>query len=244
MLKSVNLIDAGLIDYKTCWDLQEKLFQDTIALKTANRNLPMAQQVVPPNYLIVCEHPSVFTLGKSGKREHLLISQSELLKHGIQYYPINRGGDITYHGPGQLVVYPIIDLDQFFTDIHKYLRLLEEAVIQTCHDFGIQTSRYEGYTGVWMDVMKPDLARKICAMGVRCSRWVTMHGLAFNVNVDLLPFNYIIPCGIEDKKVTSLHLEVFNQPNQILVKEKLLANIAHFFQMKFTRIPVSNFVNA
>ena len=197
--------DLGLIDYKEAWDLQESLLKESVDLKVANRinnsdNLPV-------NHLLFCEHPHVYTLGKSGKQEHLLLDDLQLTEVSATYYKINRGGDITYHGPGQLVGYPILDLENFFTDIHKYLRLLEEAIIKTCAAFGIEAGRNPGFTGVWLDADGPN-ARKICAMGVRCSRWVTMHGFAFNVNTDLNYFKHIVPCGIDDKAVTSLQQEL------------------------------------
>jgi lipoyl(octanoyl) transferase len=204
MTPEVEYIDLGLIDYKKAWDLQESLFKKIIDHKIARRtdeSLP-----VPKNYLLICEHPHVYTLGKSGKEDHLLLNASELDQHEATYYKINRGGDITYHGPGQLVVYPIFDLDQFFTDIHKYMRFLEEAVIRTLEAFGIHSGRVDGLTGVWIDYNLPS-ARKICALGVKSSRWVTMHGIGFNVNTNLNYFTHIVPCGIDDKAVTSMQKE-------------------------------------
>jgi lipoyl(octanoyl) transferase len=212
--KKVIVQDWGLIDYKEAWDKQEALFADTVKLKTEIRNrqtIPAGEEheeeTLTPNYLVFCEHPHVYTLGKSGKPEHLLLDENGLKEKKAVYYSINRGGDITYHGPGQLVCYPIIDLDNFFTDIHLYLRTLEEAVILTLADYGLKAGRYPGYTGVWFDADN-EKARKICAMGVRCSRWVTMHGLALNVNTDLSYFKNIIPCGIDDKAVTSMQQEL------------------------------------
>jgi lipoyl(octanoyl) transferase len=195
----------GKIDYKTAWEFQEKLFQEGVQQKIAIRN--GESTTLPKNHLIFCEHPHVFTLGKSGDRQHLLIDQSGLDEKEAQFYQINRGGDITYHGPGQLVVYPIFDLEQFFTDIHKYMRYLEEAVIRTIANYGIQGERCDGLTGVWIDSTTPK-ARKICAMGVKSSRWMTMHGIGFNVCTDLSYFNHIVPCGIQDKAVTSLANEL------------------------------------
>lgn len=231
----VNYQYLGLIDYKQAWDFQEIIFKNTIDLKLLNRDLPENEQVETPNHLIVCEHPHVYTLGKSGKRENLLISEEELNQRNAQYYEINRGGDITYHGPGQLVVYPILDLDNFFTDIHKYLRYLEEAVIQTLAEFGIQGERYEGFTGVWINVNSSN-PRKICAMGVRASRWVTMHGLALNVNPDIHYFSHIVPCGIADKAVTSMQRET-SQPLDIKqVESILLEKLEEIFGMQIAKL--------
>jgi lipoyl(octanoyl) transferase len=208
MQQTVKFYDLGLIDYKEAWDLQERELAETVRLKVANRELPLEEQSAPRHRLFFCEHPHVFTLGKSGAEEHLLADAAKLKEIGATYYKINRGGDITYHGPGQLVGYPIFDLDHFFNDIHKYLRLLEESIILTCADYGLTAGRIEGLTGVWLDIEKGNDARKICAFGVRCSRWVTMHGFAFNVNSDLDFFNRIVPCGITDKGVTSLQAEL------------------------------------
>ena len=204
-LPEVTIINLGLVDYKKAWDIQEKYFKQAIDRKIAIRNgenLP-----TPSNYLILCEHPNVYTIGKSGKEENLLLSSEEVKSKEASFYKINRGGDITYHGPGQLVVYPILDLDQFFTDIHKYMRFLEQAVINTLLKFGIQSSRIDGMTGVWIDSALPS-ARKICAMGVKSSRWVTMHGIGFNINTTLDFFSHIVPCGIDDKAVTSMKKEL------------------------------------
>jgi lipoyl(octanoyl) transferase len=197
----------GLIDYKQAWNKQEELFEQKATHKLDIRN-GVAPSSTITNHLIFCQHPHVYTLGKSGKLKHLLLDQDGLEKIGAVFYPINRGGDITYHGPGQIVVYPILDLEQIYTDIHRYLRTLEEAVILTLASYGIAAERYEGYTGVWLDADNPAKARKICAMGVRCSRWITMHGLAFNVNTDLNYFSHIVPCGIDDKQVTSMQQEL------------------------------------
>ncbi len=227
--KEVSFIPLGTIDYQEAWDYQEQLFAETIALKTTNRKLPLPEQQVTPNYLLFCEHPHVYTLGKSGIESHLLLNEQGLLRHQAQFYKINRGGDITYHGPGQLVAYPILDLDNFFTDIHKYLRLLEEAVILTLADFGIVAGRIAGLTGVWLDYENQLNARKICALGVKCSRWVTMHGLALNVNTDLTYFNHIIPCGISDKAVTSMQQELKRTISLAEVEEKLLFYFAQLF---------------
>ena len=204
-LPEVTIINLGLVDYKKAWDIQEKYFKQAIDRKIAIRN---GENLPPPsNYLILCEHPNVYTIGKSGKEENLLLSSEEVKSKEASFYKINRGGDITYHGPGQLVVYPILDLDQFFTDIHKYMRYLEQAVINTLLKFGIQSSRIDGMTGVWIDSALPS-ARKICAMGVKSSRWVTMHGIGFNINTNLDFFSHIVPCGIDDKAVTSMKKEL------------------------------------
>lgn len=233
MSKLVKFEDLGLVDYKQCWDYQEKIFADIISLKVTNRNLPKEAQTPPIHHLIFCEHPHVYTLGKSGSREHVLISDDEMKKIGATFYKINRGGDITYHGPGQIVGYPILDLDYFFTDIHKYLRFLEEAIILTLARYSIIAERFPGYTGVWIDATNPEKARKICAMGVRCSRWVTMHGFAFNVNTDLSYFNHIVPCGIKDKDVTSLERELGKKIDLDEVKTILKEEIRKLFDMQF-----------
>ena len=227
--KKVKFIDLGLIDYKEAWDYQEKLFREVINKKLVNRELAPEHQEFTGNYLIFCEHPHVFTLGKSGAESNLLINEEQLKKRGIAYYRINRGGDITYHGQGQLVVYPIFNLDYFFTDIHKYMRFLEEAVILTLAEFGIKGERLKGSTGVWLDAEHPGKARKICAMGVRTSHWVTMHGLAFNINPDLNYFSLIIPCGITDKAVTSMAKELQMPPDMEGVKKRLKANLERVF---------------
>lgn len=219
------------MDYKECWDFQEKIFAETIRIKTENRNLEKEQQVTTPNHLFFVEHPHVYTLGKSGDISHLLLDE-EALKHvDAKYYAINRGGDITYHGPGQIVGYPIWDLDNFFTDIHKYLRFLEEAIIQTLAEYGIIAGRVEGLTGVWIEGENPSKARKIAALGVKCSRWVTMHGFAFNVNANLEYFKNIIPCGITDKAVTSMHIELGTPVDIDEVKSVLKVKLANVFEM-------------
>ncbi len=228
-MQTVKFIDLGLIDYKQAWDYQEKLFNESVQIKMNNRNLPNNEQQPTNNYLIFCEHPHVYTLGNSGNVENLLINQQELEQKSATYYKINRGGDITYHGPGQIVGYPILDLDNFFTDIHKYLRYLEEMTILTLNEYGIESIRSKGETGVWLDVEDPLKARKICAMGVRASRWVTMHGFALNANVDLNYFNNIIPCGIADKAVTSLDKELGEKVNTEDVKQKLKKHFSDLF---------------
>ncbi len=227
--KQVVFEDLGLMDYKACWDYQEKLFNGVVACKVANRDLSVDNQMLTKNYLLFVEHPHVYTLGKSGDEKHLLVNDTQLQEKQAVYYKINRGGDITYHGPGQLVAYPILDLDNFFTDIHKYLRLLEDAVILTLADYGIDAGRSQGETGVWIEGDNKLKARKICAMGVRCSRWVTMHGLGFNVNADLAYFNNIIPCGINDKAVTSMNKELGREVDMAEVKEKLKTYFCDLF---------------
>ncbi|MBS1527711.1 MAG: lipoyl(octanoyl) transferase LipB [Bacteroidetes bacterium] len=236
--KQVEFQDWGLVDYKEAWDRQEVLFGQTVEQKTRIRNMKMVtegeeyqEDEQTPNYLVFCQHPHVYTLGKSGKPEHLLLDEKGLKEKNASYYPINRGGDITYHGPGQIVGYPILDLDNFFTDIHLYLRTLEETVIMTLADYGLEAGRYPGYTGVWFDADN-DRARKICAMGVRCSRWVTMHGFAFNVNADLDYFKNIVPCGIDDKDVTSMQRELGRHVDEEEVKRLLKGHIAELFGME------------
>ena len=229
MNKKVKFEDLGLIDYKKCWDYQEELFSKILAVKSANRKEDKSDAT--ENHLLFCEHPHVYTLGKSGEKTNLLVNDDYLKSRGATFYKINRGGDITYHGPGQIVGYPILDLDNFFTDIHKYLRLLEEAVILTLKEYGLEGERSGGETGVWFDVGTPK-ARKICALGVKTSRWVTMHGFAFNVNSDLSYFGNIIPCGIADKQVTSLEKEIGGPVDMKDVKEKLKSYLIHLFEME------------
>ncbi|MFD0798655.1 lipoyl(octanoyl) transferase LipB [Maribacter chungangensis] len=227
MNKKVNLLDLGQKDYKETWDYQELLFKQTLDIKIKNRREDAGLET--PNHFLFVEHPHVFTLGKSGDLSNLLVDEKELESKGAKFYKINRGGDITYHGPGQIVGYPILDLDNFFTDIHKYLRLLEEMVVLTLADYGLKAERSEGETGVWLDVGTP-FARKICAMGVRASRWVTMHGFALNVNSDLGYFDLMVPCGIKDKAVTSLNVELgMAKIDMNEVKQKLL----HHFKILF-----------
>lgn len=221
------------MDYKECWDYQETLFNETVALKIANRNIEPHLQLPTKNHLLFVEHPNVYTLGKSGDSSHLLINETQLEEKKATYYKINRGGDITYHGPGQLVGYPILDLDYFFTDIHKYLRLLEETIILTLDEYGIKAGRSKGETGVWLDEDNVFKARKICAMGVRCSRWVTMHGWGFNVNSNLDYFKNIIPCGIQDKAVTSLNKELGHDVDLNEVKQKLKKHFSQLFDCNF-----------
>ncbi len=228
MNKTIQVQDLGFKDYKQTWDFQEKLFQNIIQIKGQNRR--EGHNLETPNHLLFVSHPHVYTLGKSGDISNLLLSEKQLNDRGASFYKINRGGDITYHGPGQVVGYPILDLDNFFTDIHKYLRLLEETIILTLADYGIKATRSKGETGVWLDVGTP-FARKICAMGVRASRWVTMHGFALNVNTDLGYFDHIIPCGIRGKAVTSMRVELGEQQlDEAEVKTKLLKHFLEIFE--------------
>ncbi|MBK6446008.1 MAG: lipoyl(octanoyl) transferase LipB [Bacteroidetes bacterium] len=220
-MQPVLFRDLGLIDYKEAWEYQEKLFQELIERKLKNRALPVEEQEQQHHYLLFCEHPHVYTLGRSGLESNLLLDEEGLKSIDAVFYKNNRGGDITYHGPGQIVGYPILDLDLFFTDIHKYVRFLEEAIILTLKDYNISAGRFPGYTGVWLDPEDEKKARKICAIGVRTSRWVTMHGFAFNVNSNLNYFANIIPCGIEDKAVTSLEKELGAKQNISEVKAKV-----------------------
>ncbi|MBM3164261.1 MAG: lipoyl(octanoyl) transferase LipB [Bacteroidetes bacterium] len=220
----VRLHDLGLIDYKQGWDFQEQLFNRLLLEKRGGSTTAL-------NHLILCEHPHVYTLGKSGDPSNLLADNARLTGIDAQFYQINRGGDITYHGPGQLVVYPIFDLEQFFTDIHRYMRYLEEAVIKTVKSFGITATRIEGLTGVWLP---GNPSRKIAAFGVKCSRWVTMHGIGFNVNTDLSYFNQIVPCGITDKAVTSMAYELGHEVSMVQVKESMVANLRSLFEFELT----------
>lgn len=227
--KKVIFQDWGMLDYQQAWDRQESIFAETVKAKILNRN--DHTEVPVKNHLVFVEHPHVYTLGKSGKAENLLLDEAGLADKQAAYYKINRGGDITYHGPGQIVGYPILDLDNFFTDIHLYLRTLEEAVILTLAEFGLKGGRYPGYTGVWLDAENEN-ARKICAMGVRCSHWVTMHGFALNVNTDLAYFKNIIPCGIDDKDVSSMERELGYKVNTGDVKKILRKHIENLFEME------------
>jgi lipoyl(octanoyl) transferase len=229
MNRKIQLLDLGNKDYKDTWDYQEELFAAIVDLKIQQRNNP---EIVTPNYFLYVEHPHVYTLGKSGDFSNLLLSEKQLTEKGATFYKINRGGDITYHGPGQIVGYPILDLENFFTDIHKYLRFLEEAIILTLAEYGLKTERSPGETGVWFDVGTP-FARKICALGVRASRWVTMHGFALNVNADLGYFDNIIPCGIRGKAVTSMHVELGKEVDEQEVKGKILKHFSVLFDSSF-----------
>lgn len=227
MNKQIQFQDLGNKNYKEVWDYQEKIFQEILDIKIKNRREELILQT--PNYFIFVEHPHVYTLGKSGDLSNLLLSEKQLQEKEATFYKINRGGDITYHGPGQIVGYPILDLENFFTDIHKYLRFLEEAIILTLSEYGIESGRSEGETGVWLGVGTP-FARKICALGVRASRWVTMHGFALNVNANLGYFDNIIPCGIKGKSVTSLNIELgVEKVDEQEVKNKILKHFCKLF---------------
>ncbi len=231
MNKNIKYQDLGHLDYKKSWDYQEELFQEIVQTKILNKNseIPLETQ----NHFLMVEHPPVYTLGKSGDLSNLLLNENQLKNKEISFYKINRGGDITFHGPGQIVGYPILDLDNFFTDIHKYLRLLEETIILTLGEYNITATRSSGETGVWIDVGTP-FARKICAMGVRASRWVTMHGFALNVNVNLGYFDHIIPCGIKGKAVTSLNNELqVTQVDEEKVKDRICFHFQNLFEAKF-----------
>ena len=231
MNKKIQLLDLGQKDYKETWEYQEELFKDIVDLKIRNRREELDLET--PNYLLFVEHPHVYTLGKSGDFSNLLLSEKQLEAKGATFYKINRGGDITYHGPGQIVGYPILDLENFFTDIHKYLRFLEEVIIRVLADYNIIGTRSEGETGVWLGVGTP-FARKICAMGVRASRWVTMHGFALNVNADLGYFDNIIPCGIRGKAVSTLNVELgVEKVDEAEVKEKIKKYFSELFEAEF-----------
>lgn len=226
--RETKVIDLGLIDYQQAWDYQTSLFDSILEVKTNNRLLP--KQKPTQNFLVFCEHTPVFTLGKSGDENNILINKEELASLKATYVHTNRGGDITYHGPGQIVVYPVLDLENFFTDIHRYMRTLEEGVIQTLRDFSVEAGRIPGLTGVWIEA-ENSKARKICALGVKTSRWVTMHGLALNVNTDIQYFDFIVPCGISGKAVTSLERELGQSQNLISVKKTLQNKLVTLFDM-------------
>ena len=230
--KKVKHTNLGHIDYQKAWDKQEDIFKKIIDVKIENRKNNSKNKT--ENYILTCSHPHVYTLGKSGNENNLLINNNIIKSQKLDYYKINRGGDITYHGPGQLVVYPILDLENFFTDIHKYLRFLEEAVIMTLKEFNIKSGRIKKLTGVWVDINSQN-PKKICAMGVKSSRWVTMHGLALNVSTDLSYFNNIIPCGINDKEVTSIEKETNKVIQMILVENKLIKNLCKIFEFELIK---------
>lgn len=229
MKQQIIVNDLGRIPYRDAWDLQEKLLREDTDAKAAAREAGAGSIPQTRHHLLFCEHPPVYTLGKSGDMDHLLVSDAELAARGIQFVQTNRGGDITFHGEGQIVGYPILDLERFYTDIGRYLRNLEDVIIRTIGDYGLAGERSKGETGVWLDPSIPGRARKICAMGVRCSRWVTMHGFALNVNTDLSYFNNIVPCGIQDKSVTSLQKET----GRTLPVEEVRARIVHHFSEIF-----------
>lgn len=233
-MKDLQFEDLGLMRYKPCWDYQEEIFKNVISQKIARRDgldkKESEASPYPTSRLLFVEHPHVLTLGRSGDAENVIVSPARLAELGVDYFPTNRGGDITYHGPGQLVAYPILDLDQYFTDIHKYLRFLEEAVIKTCAEFGVEAGRIDGLTGVWVEIDSGPQARKICAFGVKASRWVTMHGLALNVDSDLDFFDLIVPCGIKDRGVTSLTREVGRKVSLSEVKPLLKKHLQALFE--------------
>lgn len=237
-MRKVHFQDLGLIPYSEAWAFQTRLFQETIDRKIANRKLPESEQVPTVDHLLFCEHPHVYTLGKSGNQSHLLLNEAGLRENGVEFFPIDRGGDITYHGPGQIVGYPIFDMDHHFTDIHRFLRTLEEAVIGTLEAYNIKAGRIEGLTGVWLDFpgSSPGVTalqpRKICALGIRASRWVTMHGFAFNVNTDLSYFENIVPCGISDKGVTCMAKELGGLLEMDAVKDRLKLELADLFDVE------------
>ncbi len=236
-MQKIIIKDIGLKDYKNAWDIQNELFQEIIAIKLANRD---TENPIPtPNYFLFTKHPHTYTIGKSGDINNLLLSENQLEEKGIQFFKSNRGGDITYHGPGQLIGYPILDLDNFKTDIHVYMRNLEEVIIKTIAEYGLKGERSEGETGVWLDVGTP-FARKICALGVRTSRWVTMHGFALNVSTNIGYFDHIIPCGIRGKAVTSLEVELNKKINTTEIKQKIQKHFSTVFKAEFISEALKN----
>ena len=241
MKQAVYFSDLGTMDYKTAWELQEKILLSNVEKKSTSGNQDQLQQPLSSttHHLLFVEHPPVYTLGKSGKIQHVLINEEERFSKGIEFYNTNRGGDITFHGPGQLVAYPIFDLEKFDTDIGKYLRNLEEVIIKTLSEYGLKGERSKGETGVWLDTATPGRERKICAIGVRCSRWITMHGFAFNVNTDLDYFKYIIPCGIGNKKVSSLKQELGTEIDMNKIKQKVINQFEAVFNVQLNEQPVS-----
>ncbi len=241
--RAVRFADLGNVTYREAWDLQEAIFTEVVERKSANRKLPEGERVPTHDTLLFVEHPHVYTLGKSGDLGNLLADDERLKAINAEFFKTNRGGDITYHGPGQLVGYPILDLDEYFTDIHRYLRTLEEVIIATLADYGLSGDRSPGETGVWLDVGTP-FARKICAMGVRASRWVTMHGWAFNLNTDLRYFEYIIPCGIKDKAVTSLQRELGRAVDEAEVKARVAGHFARLFEVDLVATPAERLLGA
>ncbi|MFZ9731952.1 MAG: lipoyl(octanoyl) transferase LipB [Schleiferiaceae bacterium] len=241
--RAVRFADLGNVTYREAWDLQEAIFTEVVERKSANRKLPEGERVPTHDTLLFVEHPHVYTLGKSGDLGNLLADDERLKAINAEFFKTNRGGDITYHGPGQLVGYPILDLDEYFTDIHRYLRTLEEVIIATLADYGLSGDRSPGETGVWLDVGTP-FARKICAMGVRASRWVTMHGWAFNLNTDLRYFEYIIPCGIKDKAVTSLQRELGRTVDEAEVKARVAGHFARLFEVDLVPTPAERLLGA
>ncbi len=234
MIPEVVFKDCGAISYAEAWNLQTELFEKASKQKISNRNQNLPPSTGITNYLLFCEHNHVFTIGKSGDENNLLLPKPELESLGIEYFKINRGGDITYHGPGQITGYPIFDLEQFFTDVHKYMRYLEEVIVDTLSKLGIRGGRIDGLTGVWVDYENPETARKICALGVHMGRWITMHGFALNVNPQLEMFDKIIPCGIKDKDVTSISRELGYEVSMDLVKKELLNSFTKVFKVNIT----------
>jgi lipoyl(octanoyl) transferase len=230
-MKKVHFEDLGLIDFQGAWDFQTQKFNEIVQRKLDNRNLPQSEQINQEHWLIFCEHPHVYTLGRNGKEEHLLLDDLGLKDKNAEFVKINRGGDITYHGPGQLVAYPLLDLDDFFTDIGRYIRYLEEMVIRTLLEYNIESGRIAGQSGVWLDGEKGS-ARKICAVGVHLSRWTTMHGFAFNINTNLDYFSNIVPCGISDKAVTSLEKELGRKLPMDEVKSKVMKHFQELFEVE------------
>jgi len=234
LIPEVVFKDCGAISYAEAWNLQTELFEKASKQKISNRNQNLPPSTGITNYLLFCEHNHVFTIGKSGDENNLLLPKPELESLGIEYFKINRGGDITYHGPGQITGYPIFDLEQFFTDVHKYMRYLEEVIVDTLSKLGIRGGRIDGLTGVWVDYENPETARKICALGVHMGRWITMHGFALNVNPQLEMFDKIIPCGIKDKDVTSISRELGYEVSMDLVKKELLNSFTKVFKVNIT----------
>jgi lipoyl(octanoyl) transferase len=233
--KEVQFVDLNLVEYKQAWDLQETLLNRIATVKLANRGFSEDSKEITENFLLFCQHPHVYTLGKSGDESHLLLQESFLSSIGATYFKTNRGGDITYHGPGQLVGYPILDLENFYTDIHLYLRMLEEAIIKTCEGYGLVAGRIDGLTGVWINPTQED-ARKICAMGVKASRWISMHGFALNVNTDLSYFSHIVPCGIATRGVTSLQQELGQKMDLESVSDAVKGHLVDLFKMKLVDV--------
>jgi lipoyl(octanoyl) transferase len=234
--KKVQVVDLNLVPYQEAWDVQERLMSTISEIKLGNRKAAFDEATLTPNYLLFCQHPHVYTLGKSGDSSHLLMQEEFLHTIQASFFKTNRGGDITYHGPGQMVGYPIFDLENFYTDIHLYLRMLEEAIILTCQEYNLMAGRIKGLTGVWIN-HESDSARKICAFGVKASRWISMHGFAFNINPDLSYFSHIVPCGISERGVTSLAQELGVDVNEREVKEKVLGHMAALFGFEVIRVP-------
>ena len=231
-MEVVKFQDLPNISYQKAWDYQEELLREMVARKRRNRDLAEEEQEKQLHHLLFCEHPHVYTLGKSGSVDHLLLNEEQLAEAGIEFFKINRGGDITYHGTGQITGYPILDLDHFFRDVRKYVRYMEEVVIRTLAEYGVEGDRIDGESGVWLDVGTVK-ARKICAVGVRLSRWVTMHGFAFNVNTDLSYFKNIVPCGITDKGVTSLQQELGRELDLSEIKERVKYHYKELFGFEY-----------